>query len=140
MNFVVTSGNVNDCTRLVEVVEAIAVKRAGPGRPRIRPGRLIADKGYSTNKIRTYLRKRQIPHTIPERADQLAHRARRQHRRCGFDKQIYTRRNVVERCINQLKRFRGIATRYDKLATHYRAAITIAALALWLNQDPQNRP
>jgi transposase len=106
----------------------------------VRPARLVADKGYSTNIIRAYLRRRRIPHTIPERSDQLAARARRGHRRCGFDPAHYKRRNVVERCINRLKQFRGIATRYDKLAAHYRAAVTIACLVLWLNHDPQNRP
>ena len=114
--FTVTAGNINDCTRLIEVVEAIAIRRAGPGRPRTRPGHLIADKGYSTRIIRDYLRRRRIPHTIPERSDQVAARARRGHRRCGFDRDRYRRRNVVERCFNQLKRFRGLATRYEKLA------------------------
>ena len=136
----ITPGNINDCTRLVQVIEAIRIPRAGAGRPRIRPLHLIADKGYSTNKIRTYLRRRKIAHTIPERSDQLAVRARRGWRRCGFNKEVYRRRNVVERCFNQLKRFRGIATRYDKLAAHYRTAVTIISLILWLNQDPQNRP
>jgi transposase len=137
---VLTPGNINDCTRLIEVIEAIRIPRSGPGRPRVRPEHLIADKGYSTNKIRTYLRSRRIAHTIPERSDQLAARARRGHRRCGFDRDIYRLRNVVERCFNRLKRFRGIATRYDKLAAHYRAAVTIASLVLWINQDPQNTP
>ncbi|GAA4383871.1 hypothetical protein GCM10023088_51500 [Actinomadura verrucosospora] len=136
--FTVTADNVNDCTRLIEVVEAIAISRTGPGRPRTRPGHLIADKGYSTGIIRDYLRQRRIPHTIPERSDQLAARARRGHRRCGFDPDRYRRRNVVERCFNQLKRFRGLATRYDKLAAHYRAVVTIASLIRWLNHDPQN--
>ena len=78
--------------------------------------------------------------SFSEAAVDVGTRARRGHRSCGFDREIYRRRNVVERCFNQLKRFRGIATRYEKLATHYRAAITIASLILWLNQDPQNRP
>jgi transposase len=101
---------------------------------------LIADKGYSTNKIRLYLRRHRIPRTIPERRDQLAIRARRGWRRCAFNREIYRRRNVVERCFGQLKRFRGLATRYEKLAAHYRSVVTIASLILWLNQDPQNRP
>ena len=130
----------NDCTRLIQVIEAIRIPRTRAGRPRVRPLHLIADKGYSTNKIRLYLRRRRIPHTIPERRDQLAVRARRGWRRCGFDKEIYRRRNVVERCFGQLKRFRGLATRYEKLAAHYRSVVTIASLILWLNQDPQNRP
>jgi len=47
---------------------------------------------------------------------------------------------VIERCFNRLKRFRGIATRYDKLARHYHAAITIAGLMLRLIHDPQSTP
>jgi transposase len=140
LSFLITGGNINDCTRLIEVIEAIRIPRARSGRPRVRPLRIIADKGYSTTKIRTYLRSRRIAHTIPERSDQLAARARRGHRRCGFDPGIYRVRNVIERCFNQLKRFRGIATRYDKLAAHYRTAVTIASLILWINQDPQNTP
>ncbi|WP_285563551.1 transposase, partial [Actinomadura rubrobrunea] len=57
-----------------------------------------------------------------------------------FDRDRYRRRNVIERCFNRLKRFRGIATRYDKLARHYHATVTITSLMLWLNHDPQNRP
>jgi transposase len=39
---------------------------------------------------------------------------------------------VVERCVNKLKQWRSIATRYDKRALNYRAAIVIAALHMWL--------
>lgn len=127
-----TGGNINDCVQLPAVLEAIHVPRLGAGRPRTRPAHLIADKGYSTNKVRAYLRRRGIGHTIPERADHLAARARRGHRRRAFDQQTYRRRNVVERAINRLKQWRGIATRYDKNTTHYQAGITLASLILWL--------
>jgi transposase len=63
---------------------------------------------------RQLLRARQIPHTIPERADQRA------------------RRNVVERCINRLKQWRGLATRYEKRAVNYRAMLVLAAIVIWL--------
>ncbi|MFE1037068.1 IS5/IS1182 family transposase, partial [Streptomyces sp. NPDC058807] len=48
-------------------------------------------------------------------------------------------RNVVERCFDRLKQFRAIATRFDTLATRYKAGVHLAALILWLrepNQDP----
>ncbi|MGW0485665.1 transposase, partial [Nonomuraea sp. NPDC003214] len=45
------------------------------------------------------------------------------------------RRNVVERCFNKLKQWRAIATRYDKLARNYRAAITLVSTLLWINAD-----
>ena len=49
----------------------------------------------------------------------------------NFDITIYARRIVVERCVNRLKQWRGIATCYEKRAVNYRAAIGIAALMIW---------
>lgn len=135
---VVSAGNVNDCTRFVQVMYAIGVARA-VGRPRTRPVRVLADKGYSSRAIRGYLRGRGIAATIPERADQRANRLRRG--RCGgrpyaFDAQAYRLRNGVERCFGRLKQFRGLATRYEKLGVHYRAMVVIASLMLWLDTPP----
>jgi hypothetical protein len=59
---VLTGGNVNDCTRFEQVLNAISVRRPGPGRPRSRPDHVIADKGYSSRSIRRYLRRRGIAH------------------------------------------------------------------------------
>ncbi|MFJ5786502.1 IS5 family transposase [Streptomyces hydrogenans] len=135
LGFVLTGGNVADCSRFEEVMDTIKVRRAGPGRPRTRPDHVLGDKGYSSRKIRAYLRKRGIGHTIPERRDQRAHRSRRGRdggRPCAFDKQLYKKRNVVERCFNRLKQYRAIATRYDKTQESYQAAVTIASLLLWL--------
>ncbi|MET8983012.1 transposase, partial [Streptomyces sp. NPDC004539] len=47
------------------------------------------------------------------------------------DKQLYKRRNVVERCFNRLKQWRGIATRYEKTTESYQAAVTLASLLMW---------
>ena len=118
-----------------QVLDAINVARRGPGRARSRPDHVIADKGYSSRAIRSYLRRRGIAHTIPERADQQAGRARRGSaggRPPAFTKAIYRRRNVVERCFNRLKQCRGLATRYDKTSTSFQATVTIAALLQWL--------
>lgn len=115
-------------------MEAIRVPRNGPGRPRTRPAHVIGDKGYSSKAIRTWLRRRNIGHTIPERADQIRNRARRGSRGGrppAFDRGIYKRRNVVERCFNRLKQWRGIATRYEKTAESYQAALTLASLLMW---------
>jgi transposase len=135
LGFVLTGGNINDCTQLTQVMATINVARRGAGRPRTRPDHVIADKGYSSAKIRRYLRRRGITHTIPERRDQQRNRARRgSHggRPPTFDKHTYRHRNVVERCFNQLKQCRSVATRYDKTRTSYQATVTIAALLQWL--------
>ncbi|ANB10572.1 transposase [Streptomyces ambofaciens] len=134
LGFVVTGGNTNDCTRFTAVMEAIRVPRIGPGRPRVRPDHVLGDKGYSSKAIRTWLRRRGIAHTIPERADQVRNRVRRGSRGGrppAFDREVYRHRNVVERCFNHLKQWRGIATRYDKTAESYEAAVTLASLLMW---------
>ncbi|WP_420082299.1 IS5 family transposase (plasmid) [Streptomyces sp. JL4002] len=132
--FVLTGGNTNDCTQFTAVMDAIRVPRPGPGRPRTRPDHVIGDKGYSSKAIRTWLRRRGIGHTIPERADQVRNRARKGSlggRPPAFDKEVYKHRNVVERCFNRLKQWRGIATRYDKTAQSYKAAVTLASILMW---------
>ncbi|EFL03090.1 transposase (IS4 family) [Streptomyces sp. SPB78] len=129
-----TGGNTNDCTQFTAVMEAVRVPRVGPGRPRVRPSHVLGDKSYSSRAIRTWLRGRGIGHTIPERADQVRNRLRRGSRGGrppAFDKQRYRQRNVVERCFNQLKQWRGIATRYDKTAESLQAAVTLSSLLMW---------
>ena len=116
---VITPGHRHDSTQLEPVLAGIRVPRpGGRGRPRTRPDRVIADKGYSYPRCRRLLRARQIPHTIPERRDQRARRATRPGRPLDFAPAIYARRNVVERCINRLKQWRGLATRYEKRAVN----------------------
>ncbi len=135
LTVMLTGGNVNDCTVFEDVITGVSFPRPGPGRTATRPARILADKGYSSRAIRAYLRRRPIPTTIPERADQQAHRRRRGRtggRPPAFDAVAYRRRNVVERCFNRLKQFRAIATRYDKTALSYQAMIDLATLTLWL--------
>jgi transposase len=127
---VLTPGQRHESTQLEKVLDAVRVPRAGHGCPRKRPDeRLIADRGYSFPSCRRLLRRRGIRHVIPERRDQ---RERRRGRPPKFDRESYRRRNVVERCVNRLKQWRGIATRYEKRAANYRAAVVIAALMIWL--------
>jgi transposase len=138
---VLTPGQRHDSTQLEAVLDGIRVPRpGGRGRPRKRPDHLIADKGYSYARCRMLLRQRGIPHTIPERSDQRERRARRPGRPLTFDRERYRRRNVVERCINRLKQWRGLATRYEKRALNYRAMVVIASLMLWLNHDSPDTP
>jgi transposase len=42
-----------------------------------------------------------------------------------------SKRNTVERCINRLKQWRGLATRTDKLAIAYQAALHLASILIW---------
>ncbi|MEU6419598.1 transposase [Streptomyces spiralis] len=96
-------------------------------------GELVAaDKGYSSTKIRAYLRGRDVKAAIPERLDHINGRIRRGESRCRLNRAAYRRRNVVEPCFNRLKHNKALATRYDKRARHYQALVTLACLRLWL--------
>ena len=46
--------------------------------------------------------------------------------------QLYRERNLIERFFNKLKHFRRIATRFDKLARNFLAAVLLASTRLWL--------
>lgn len=105
-------------------METGAIRR-GSGQTRLRPGRLVADKGYTSSALRTYLHRYHIGCTIARRSNE---------RRTGsFNRQHYRKRNIVERLINRLKQFRRIATRYEKRAANFAAMITIASIFLFSN-------
>ena len=69
------------------------------GRPRSRPGWVLADKGYPSKANRAWLRERGIAATIPERDDQIAHRRKRRGRPIEFGREQRVRhrgRKVVD--------------------------------------------
>ncbi|MEU5068895.1 IS5 family transposase [Streptomyces virginiae] len=131
--FVLTPGQAGDAPAFTKVMTGIRVARPR-GRPRTRPTMVLADKAYSSRAIREHLRKRGIRAVIPQPADQVANPKRlgcRGGRPPAFGKAAYKQRNTVERCINKLKQWRGLATRYDKTTTVYQAALHLAAIHIW---------
>ena len=102
-----------------------------------------ADRGYSYTTCRRLLRQRRIAHTIPERSDQQAARARRGARGGRpplVDPVRYRQRNVVERAIARLKQHRAIATRYDKLAVSYHTGWSWPPCCSGYQHEPSDRP
>jgi transposase len=85
--------------------------------------RLIADKAYDTNRLRTVLTQRGIDAVIPSIA--------RRKPLIPHDREAYRQRNLIERMFARLKDFRRIATRYDKLARNYSAGPLLAAAMIW---------
>lgn len=86
--------------------------------------RLLADKAYDADSLRNWLRQHRIKAVIPSTAS----------RRTPYplDRRTYRRRNVIERLFCRLKNWRRIATRYDRHAANYLAAIAlVAVVAEW---------
>lgn len=143
LSILLTGGQCADTVHLEPVLDAIAVPRADGRGTRQHPEQLLGDKGYSSKANRALLRRRGIITTIPERDDQLQHRKNRgSHggRPYRFDRAAYKGRNVVERCFNRLKQWRGLATRYDKYARNYRAGLVLASIFLWTRREPSDTP
>jgi transposase len=125
VNLTLTPGQQHESTVVTTLLDQGAVHRPGPGRPRLRPGRIVGDKGYSNGQVRKQLRVRRIRVTIPRKSNQR--------RRGPFDREQYRQRNRIERLINRFKQCRRIATRYEKAADNYRAMWLIAATLLYLH-------
>jgi transposase len=142
-----TAGQRHDALAFEPLMKRLAITRTGPGRPRTRPDRLLADKAYSNRKTRVHLRRRGIKATIPEKSDQQKSRLTRGSaggRPPAFDGEFYKERNTVERTINKLKDFRGVAMRTDKREFIFQGTIDVASIKIWLrhpvNQDRTDTP
>ncbi|WP_460900072.1 transposase family protein [Pseudoclavibacter terrae] len=113
-----TPGQAADTRMMVAALEQNRVP-VGPGRPRTRTDRVIADKRSPSKANWAWLRQHGIAVTIPEPDDLIAHRRKKSGRPINFGEDQRTRyrgRNVVDRCFNKLKQWRGIAMGSDKTA------------------------
>jgi transposase len=144
---VTTAGQRHDCLAAGPLLRRLKAARTGPGRPRTRPDRLLADKAYANRALRAELRRRRIKAVIPEKCDQQKSRAAkgsRGGRPPAFDTAAYQRRNTVECSIGKLKEFRAVAMRTDKREFVFRGTIDVASIKIWLrnpaNQDLRDRP
>jgi transposase len=125
-----TAGQKHEISVAEDLIEQGAIKQ-GNGRRKLRPKRVVGDKGYTSKDFRRFLRKRGMRYTIPRRSNEKT--------RGAFNKELYRERNKpvlseaegVERLISRLKEFRRMATRYEKRAANYAAMLTIAAIFLW---------
>ena len=84
------------------------------------PDRLLGDRGYDSDNIRNDLAKRGIEPVIPPRSNRKIP--------IEYGREAYKRRNLNERCVNRLKQFRRIATRYRP----YLSMLCIASTLIWI--------
>ncbi len=124
LTVLLTPGQRHETTVFEPLMHQGAIRRPGRGRPRVRPGRVAGDKGYTGRRGRASLRRRGIRQAIPK--------LRTEHRSGPFDRATYRRRHLVENLFARCKQYRALATRYDKRAASYRAAWVIVMTILWL--------
>jgi transposase len=120
---VLTAANVHDSKVLeeaVDTIEPIKGPRGRPGRPRKRPKKLHADKGYDFPKCRKALRKRGIKARIARRGVDSSERLGRH-------------RWVVERTLAWLARYRRLSVRYERRADIHEAFLHLGCSLICLN-------
>jgi len=84
---------------------------------------LVADKGYDSNALRSWLIARGTTPVIPSKSNRKV--------QIEHDRQIYRQRNVVERMFCRFKDWRRVATRFDRNIKTFMATIAIAAIVTW---------
>lgn len=88
------------------------------------PEAVLADKAYDTNQLVETIAERGAEVVIPPKKNRVEPRE--------IDKVVYKERNKVERCVNGLKQFRRVATRYEKTARNFLGMVLFAAITIWL--------
>ena len=85
---------------------------------------VLADKAYDADRIRELIQDQEATPNIPPKSN-------RRWKPC-FSKRLNRERNLIERFFSKLKDFRGVATRYDKVATNFLAMVQLASIRLLL--------
>ena len=112
--FLLTGGQVADCTAAATLLDQMPATMI-----------LHGDKGYDSNAVRHKIESKGAAPNIPPKVN-------RRWKNC-FSPYLYRDRNAIERMFGRIKDFRRIATRYDRLATNYLAAVClVATICYWL--------
>jgi transposase len=94
--------------------------------PQIEANIVIADKAFDADeRVIQPLRQAGKSFVIPPRSNRKNPRS--------YDEDLYKERHLIENFFARLKQYRAIATRYDKTARNFLAAIYMAAAVVWLN-------
>ena len=113
LKFALTAGQDSDCKQAIPLLKKEKAQY------------VIADKGYDSTEIVTYIEKQMkgALAVIPSRIN-------RKHERF-YDRELYKKRNLIERLFSRLKQFRRLATRYCKLQNHYSSFLSLACAFIW---------
>ena len=113
MRLLLSPGQASDMTAVPQLLEGLPVAAA-----------VVADRGYDSNAVLELITQSGAQAAIPSCIRRVVKRS--------VDPAIYRQRNLVERFFCKLKQFRRVATRFDKLARNFLAAVLLASTRLWL--------
>jgi transposase len=113
VRIMLTAGQASDMTAVPQLLAGLPV-----------PTTVVADRGYDSNAVIDLIRRSGAEPSIPSTSQRTVRRS--------VDMAIYRQRNRVERFFCRLKHFRRVATRFDKLARNFLAAVLLASTRLWL--------
>lgn len=114
MRLLITAGQASDKTAAPELLAGLPAAAA-----------LVADRGYDSRAIIALVAAKGGQAHIPTQS-----RVRMQR---SVDPELYRQRNLIERFFCNLKQFRRVATRFEKLARNFLAAVALASARLWLH-------
>lgn len=127
LGFYLTGGQVHESTVVDEVLMSANDLTDCEGEPVAWPISVSGDKGYRANWIDQYLIDLGIQPVIPSKANED-----RSARTVAFDKDLYRKRNIVERVIGWLKEFRRVFSRYEKSAKNFGGMIRLGFIQRYL--------
>jgi transposase len=113
VRFLLTAGQASDKTTAPDLLAGLPPAQA-----------LVADRGYDSRAILQLVADAGGQAHIPTQS-----RVRMQR---SVAPELYRKRNLIERFFCRLKQFRRIATRYDKLARNFLAAVALASTRIWI--------
>ena len=113
VRLLISPGQASDMGAVPQLLEGLPV-----------PSTVVADRGYDSNAVLDLIARSGARPNIPSCSRRIVRRS--------VDPAIYRQRNLIERFFCKLKQFRRVATRFDKLARNFLAAVLIASTRLWL--------
>ncbi len=112
LRFILTAGQVADCTQAEPLLAGIAMQN------------VLGDKGYDSDVVVKLIAQAGANVVIPSKENRTVQR------HCDYA--LYCERNLVERFFNKIKHYRAVATRYAKRSRNYLAFVTLVSNILWL--------
>ncbi|WP_434784554.1 IS5 family transposase [Paenibacillus polymyxa] len=114
LRFELTGGQAHDSVQGYEILQTIELTMK----------QVLADRAYDTNAIRSLLKEHEAIPVIPGKKNRRV--------KPKYDHDLYKERHLVECFFNKVKKYRRLATRYDKLACTFQAFLTLASILVWL--------